>query len=194
MSNLAIQQTGGYGNFGSISSQQTAALFFQASTPVGSDSEISAAAKVAAVAGASGQTGVAGKAYQVEDAATSEWQDPQIRALKRSGQVACETCQSRMYQDGSNDPGVSFKAPGHIAPGSSAAVVGAHEQEHVSHEQANAKMEKRKVVAQSVQLFTDVCPECGRVYVSGGETKTTTAADNSKTGADLLGEQLDLST
>jgi len=26
-----------------------------------------------------------------------------------------------------------------------------------------------------VRIFTAVCPECGRVYVSGGETVTTTA-------------------
>ncbi len=52
----------------------------------------------------------------------------------------------------------------------------AHEQEHVRNEQANARQEGRRVVAQSVRLFTATCPECGRTYVSGGETRTTTAA------------------
>lgn len=36
----------------------------------------------------------------------------------------------------------------------------------------------RKIISQSVQIFTDVCPECGRAYTSGGKTTTTTKADN----------------
>jgi hypothetical protein len=123
-----------------------------------------------------------GPAYQVElssptDAARS---GAETARLKRTGKIECQTCKARRYQDGSNDPGVSFKAPGYISPESSAAVVSAHEQEHVSREQASAKSEGRRVVSQSVRLFTSVCPECGRVYVSGGETRTTTAADSSR--------------
>jgi hypothetical protein len=102
-----------------------------------------------------------------------------LKALKRMGAVDCQTCKSRQYQDGSDDPGVSFKSPGHIDPASSASVVMGHEQEHVANEQADAAAEGRRVVSQSVRLFTAVCPECGRVYVSGGETTTVTAADNS---------------
>jgi len=98
------------------------------------------------------------------------------RQLKRLGLEPCTTCANRTYQDGSNDPGVSFKAPGHIAPEASASVVSAHEQEHVSNERAKAGAENRDVVSQSVQLFTSVCPECGRVYVSGGVTRTTTVS------------------
>lgn len=103
--------------------------------------------------------------------------DPQVRQLKRTGQIECQTCKERKYQDGSNDPGVSFKAPGHISPESAGSVVMAHEQEHVSNEKAKAAGEDRRVVAQSVRIFTSVCPECGKVYVSGGETRTTTASD-----------------
>lgn len=90
----------------------------------------------------------------------------------------CQTCKERKYQDGSNDPGVSFKTPSTIAPEQAASVVRGHEQEHVVREQAQAKRENREVVSQTVTMHTAICPECGRVYVSGGTTRTTTRADN----------------
>ncbi len=89
----------------------------------------------------------------------------------------CQTCENRKYQDGSDDPGVSFKTPTNLSPEQAAAAVRGHEQEHVVREQAEAARENRHVVSQSVTLHTDICPECGRVYVSGGVTRTTTAAD-----------------
>ncbi len=98
------------------------------------------------------------------------------KALKRIGIKECQTCNNRKYQDESNDPGVSFKAPAHISPGASAAAVAAHENEHVSHEQAKARREGRKIIFQSVQIYTSVCPECGKVYVSGGKTTTMTGS------------------
>ena len=104
----------------------------------------------------------------------------QLQAAKKAGKIECKTCKNRTYQDGSNDPGVSFKTPGHIDPGSAASVVMAHEQEHVKNETAKAAESGRKVVSQSVTLQTGVCPECGRSYISGGLTKTVTKADNSK--------------
>lgn len=88
----------------------------------------------------------------------------------------CQTCERRKYQDGSNDMGVSFKTPTRIAPEAAGAAVRSHEQEHVSRERAKAEREDRRVVSQSVTLHTDICPECGRVYISGGTTQTTTAA------------------
>jgi len=88
----------------------------------------------------------------------------------------CETCEKRKYQDGSDDPGVSFKTPSHIAPEQAAAAVRGHEMEHVVRESAKAEREEREVVSQSVTIHTDICPECGKVYVSGGTTRTTTAA------------------
>lgn len=88
----------------------------------------------------------------------------------------CQTCKNRKYQDGSDDPGVSFKSPTHIDPDMAPSQVRGHEMEHVVREQASAKMEDRKVVSQSVTYHTAICPECGRVYVSGGTTRTTTAA------------------
>jgi hypothetical protein len=104
----------------------------------------------------------------------------EMQALKKMGAVECQTCKSRTYQDGSNDPGVSFKAPGHIDPASSGATVRAHEQEHVANEQAKARAEGKRVVSQSVRIFMSICTECGRAYASGGLTRTVTASNGNK--------------
>jgi hypothetical protein len=106
-----------------------------------------------------------------------------MQLLKHMGKVECETCKNRTYQDCSNDPGVSFKAPGYIDPESSGAVVRAHEQEHVANEQAKARSEGKSVISQSVRIFTSICPECGRAYVSGGVTSTVTASGGNRGGA-----------
>ena len=89
----------------------------------------------------------------------------------------CQTCKNRKYQDGSDDPGVSFKTATNVAPEQAASAVRGHEQEHVVREQAKAQREDRKVVNQSVTIHTAICPECGDVYVSGGTTRTTTKAN-----------------
>lgn len=89
----------------------------------------------------------------------------------------CQTCKERKYQDGSDDPGVSFKTPTHIGPDQAASAVRGHENEHVVREQAKARQEDRKVVSQSVTYHTAICPECGKVYVSGGTTRTVTKAN-----------------
>ena len=86
----------------------------------------------------------------------------------------CKTCAERKYQDGSDDPGVSFKTAAHISPEQAAAKVRSHEYEHVVREQSKADRENKEVVSQSVRLHTDICPECGRSYVSGGVTNTVT--------------------
>lgn len=86
----------------------------------------------------------------------------------------CKTCAERKYQDGSDDPGVSFKTAAHISPEQSATKVRSHEYEHVVREQSKADRENKEVVSQSVRLHTDICPECGRTYVSGGVTNTVT--------------------
>ncbi len=91
----------------------------------------------------------------------------------------CQTCKNRKYVDRSNDPSVSFQAPAHIGPGQAASGVMAHEQEHVTHEQARAEKEGRKVVSQTVSLSVSACPECGRMYVSGGVTRTITVKEKS---------------
>ncbi len=119
-----------------------------------------------------------GPAYRLEMSGESRednWSDQKTRDLKRMNQIECQTCKARRYQDVSNDAGVSFKTPTQLKPGSEAAAVSAHEQEHVGNEQAKAANEGRKVVSQNVSIFTSICPECGRAFVSGGLTKTTTA-------------------
>ena len=103
--------------------------------------------------------------------------------IKGSGAVEppqeCQTCKNRKYVDVSDDPSVSFQSPAHISPGQAASSVMSHEQEHVSHEQARADKEGRKVVSQTVSLSMSACPECGRLYVSGGVTRTITVKDKS---------------
>lgn len=100
-----------------------------------------------------------------------------VQAAQKNGRFdrnECETCKSRKYQDGSDDPGVSFKTAAHIAPEAAASTVRGHEMEHVTRERAKAGREGREVVNQRVILHTGICPECGRPYVSGGTTYTTT--------------------
>ena len=87
----------------------------------------------------------------------------------------CQTCENRRYQDGSDDPGVSFKNASKISGNVESAVRG-HEQEHVSRNRAEADREGREIVYQSVVIKHAICPECGTTYVSGGETTTVTRA------------------
>ena len=96
----------------------------------------------------------------------------------------CETCEKRKYQDGSDDPGVSFKTAQHVDPEMAQSAVRGHEQEHVVRERAEAEREGRKVISQTVTYHTGICPECGRFYIEGGTTRTVTAADNDKSKDD----------
>lgn len=89
----------------------------------------------------------------------------------------CQTCQNRKYVDQSNDGSVSFQSPTQVSPEAAVSAVSAHEMEHLSNEQDNAARDGRKVVSQSITLHTSVCPECGRIYVSGGEARTTTVPE-----------------
>ena len=111
---------------------------------------------------------------------TPEEVEQQVEQAKSAQEVMeegqCQTCKERKYQDGSNDPGVSFKTPTNIAPEQAAAAVRGHEQEHVVREQAKAQRENREIVSQSVTYHTAICPECGKVYISGGTTRTSSRA------------------
>lgn len=84
----------------------------------------------------------------------------------------CQTCKNRKYQDGSNDPNVSFKSPTRLSPERAAFAIRAHEAEHVSHAWAKAQEEDKEILSQSVTYHTAICPECGRTYMSGGTTQT----------------------
>ena len=111
---------------------------------------------------------------------TPEEVEQQVEQAKSAQEVMeegqCQTCKERKYQDGSNDPGVSFKTPTNIAPEQAASAVRGHEQEHVVREQAKAQRENREIVSQSVTYHTAICPECGKVYISGGTTRTSSRA------------------
>ncbi|MDO5149280.1 MAG: hypothetical protein Q4D76_07790 [Oscillospiraceae bacterium] len=108
--------------------------------------------------------------------------DKRIENLEKrtKGKEECETCKNRKYQDGSDDPGVSFKTPSNIAPEEAAARVRGHENEHVYRNRAKAEREGKEIVSQTVTLKTSVCPECGTPYVSGGQTDTVTRTKQDK--------------
>lgn len=97
-----------------------------------------------------------------------------------SGSYECQTCQRRKYKDVSDDSTVSFQTPTRLTPGAAEGQVRAHEMQHVTHEQARADKQERKVVSQSVAIHYAVCPECGKSYVSGGTTTTVTKADSAQ--------------
>jgi len=94
-----------------------------------------------------------------------------LKALET--QRTCHTCENRRYVDQSNDSSVSYQTPTKISPNMAAAAVASHEQEHVRNEQAKAHRDDREIVSQTVTLQYDTCPECGKQYVSGGTTRTT---------------------
>lgn len=83
----------------------------------------------------------------------------------------CQTCKNRKYKDGSDEM-VSYKSPTHISPGSAAAAVRSHEQEHVTNAYSKAAANNGKVLSATVQIHMGICPECGRSYVEGGTTST----------------------
>lgn len=118
--------------------------------------------------GMPGQQGMTGfsKAAQTEGQ-TAVQKQPDLDTYE------CQTCENRKYQDGSNDPGVSFKTPTHVSPEAAPSAIRAHEMEHVAHERLKAEKEDQEIVSQSVTYHTSVCPECGRVYMAGGTTRTT---------------------
>ena len=137
---------------------------------------------------AAGQTGAAqaagdsqawpklpGATSEADESAQALGEDKSAREVMEEGE--CQTCKERKYQDGSDDPGVSYKTPTNVAPERAASAVRGHENEHVVRERAEAQREDRKVVSQSVTYHTDICPECGKVYVSGGTTRTVTKAN-----------------
>jgi len=98
--------------------------------------------------------------------------DPLVKYAKKIGAVECSTCANRKYQDQSTDAGVSFKNAAHISPENAFAVVSAHEQEHVQEAKSRTNQEGSELISASVRIFVSTCPECGRTYVSGGETRT----------------------
>ena len=89
----------------------------------------------------------------------------------------CETCKRRKYKDGS-DENVSFKSAAHIPLQASGAAVRAHEGEHVTNAYLKAREEGGRVLSVGVSIHTAVCPECGRVYIAGGRTRSVISVPN----------------
>ncbi|MCR5304463.1 MAG: hypothetical protein K6E33_07865 [Lachnospiraceae bacterium] len=102
--------------------------------------------------------------------------NPNESDVKAPGRMSapseCQTCKERKYQDGSDEGDVSFKTAQHIDPNAASAEVRAHENMHVHNAYQSAAQDGGQVVRASVSIHTAVCPECGRVYVSGGNTQT----------------------
>ena len=88
----------------------------------------------------------------------------------------CETCESRRYVDRSDDSSVSYQTPTKISANMSGAAVASHENEHVRNERGKAMREDREIVNQSVTFKYATCPECGKQYVAGGTTHTTSVS------------------
>ena len=84
----------------------------------------------------------------------------------------CHTCNSRKYVDKSSDSSVSYQTPTKLNPQTAALAVGAHEREHVTNERAKADREGREIVNQTVSIKYGVCPECSKMYPTGGTTRT----------------------
>jgi hypothetical protein len=115
-------------------------------------------------------------------------QSANARKAGKSGAIECQTCKNREYRDVSNDSTVSFQAATRVDPAAAESMVRAHEQEHVSHEQIRAKESGGEVVSQNVAIHYQICPECGKSYVSGGTTTTTTRSGANKNEAPADGD------
>lgn len=109
-----------------------------------------------------------------------ELTESEIRSKKRSGEMECQTCKSRRYVDGSDDEGVSFQTPQYVSPEQSASAVISHEREHYNRETSSAKMNNEEILSASISVSRKTCPECGKMYVSGGLTRVTKRVDTDK--------------
>ncbi|MBQ8955812.1 MAG: hypothetical protein IJ075_02485 [Lachnospiraceae bacterium] len=121
-------------------------------------------------AGAIGASGAVGAAEEKKPI-VNPGESTEIQPGKKVSPAECETCKERKYQDGSDEM-VSFKSAQHISPTEAGNRVRAHEQEHVMNAYEKAEEKGGKVLQASVSIHTAICPECGRTYVSGGETNT----------------------
>ena len=123
--------------------------------------------------GAAGAVAVSGAVGSAEEKKpiVKPGESTEVQPGKKVSPAECETCKERKYQDGSDEM-VSFKSAQHISPTEAGSRVRAHEQEHVMNAYEKAEEKGGKVLQASVSIHTAVCPECGRTYVSGGETNT----------------------
>ena len=92
----------------------------------------------------------------------------------------CSTCAARVYV--CSDGSVSRPTPGQAA-----AYVAAHERAHLNDHRTEAFLEGDRVVSQSISVFSATCPECGVIYVSGGEARSLIASETSEGGGCMPG-------
>jgi hypothetical protein len=97
---------------------------------------------------------------------------PDVEQVKAA---ECGACATRSYADQSGDGSVSFQSPTRISPEAAPAAVAAHEGEHLANEQFRAEQNGQRVVTQYKVTHMDICAECGKSYVAGGEANTITA-------------------
>lgn len=64
----------------------------------------------------------------------------------------------------------------------------AHENQHVVHNAQKAEQQGMRAIS-TVQIHSSVCPECGRIYVSGGTTTTTYVPKQGQPSADAFSGQ-----
>ena len=139
------------------------------------------------VAAASGVTldlnilnGATGSAYTDKGVTVGDSRRIQMeKSRMKQESEPCRACAERTYQDGSNDMGVSFQTPTNVSPEAAGSLVRAHEQEHVSREGAKARENGLRAMS-TVRIHTNICPECRKIYVSGGTTTTQFTADPEK--------------
>ena len=110
--------------------------------------------------------------YGKTEVSGSETEDEKNGRNLQDGKKECQTCKNRKYVDGSNDANVSFKSATHVSPQAAGSAVRAREGQHVSNAYNRAAEGNGKVISASVKINMDICPECGRSYVSGGLTST----------------------
>lgn len=117
--------------------------------------------------------------------------------------TGCQTCASRVYQDGSGDSGVSYQGAKGMPSSLSGIYVASHEGEHATREAAKAQKEGDIITQKKVTVEMACCPDCGRMYAAGGTTTIEKMEKNEGEGngvtvqnaVDLLdpaGEQMDL--
>ena len=115
----------------------------------------------------------------------------EVNKNQEIGPKRCKTCAARTYKDQSGDSSVSFQTPTHISPEMAASAVAAHEQEHVQNNAQKAQSEGMKATS-FVQIRSSVCPECGRIYVSGGTTTTYYSKKQPTPGEEGKGLSVDI--
>lgn len=75
-----------------------------------------------------------------------------------------------LYQDGSDDSGISFQYAQPLTPAQAPFAVRQHELSHVRRETSDAILEGRRVIA-SVTVHQRIDPESGKINVEGGRAR-----------------------